>query len=431
MPPDSSSVEPLQSLRARIADYLAESGERNIEFLRRLLAIPKPRMQEHQAVRFCADALAEAGCEVDVFAGEGIAEPTPAGAPINVLASRRGSGVGGGSGGGRSLLLEAHLDTVPPGSRERWSYDPWGATVVGDRVYARGAQDDVAGAALICLVARSLAQLQLSFAGDLYFLLTTEEEYSSGGMRALLKRRPDLRPDAHLLVDGNGEPSDCIVGHPGSVSFTIRIPGPFGSAQSPAHVHHANPIEFASKLIDALRRLEDEIGNAPSPPVHGLNWPKPTIAIVGIESVGWISNVPERCDFKAWGNVIPPMTIVEYRVAVTSCIQGEASADPWFRENPPQIIWGPIDVPAMVTSMDSPFYRALGAAHAEVFGNTLRPRLIGGWGDMRLLGCDQALFYGPGGGGNCHGYDEYYRISDLNPMLRSLLYLCADWCGMQ
>ena len=41
MPPDSSSVEPLQSLRARIADYLAESGERNIEFLRRLLAIPR------------------------------------------------------------------------------------------------------------------------------------------------------------------------------------------------------------------------------------------------------------------------------------------------------------------------------------------------------------------------------------------------------
>src|SRR5262245_42742696 len=211
MPSDASSVKSPRFLRAKIANHLTESAERNIEFLRRLLAIPKPRMQEHQAVRFCADALLEAGCEVDVFAGEGIAEPTPAGVPLNVLAQRRGrggGGDGGGGGGGRSLLLEAHLDTVPVGLRERWSYDPWGATVVGDRVYARGAQDDVAGAALVCLVARTLAELQLSGAGDLFFLLTTEEECSSGGMRALLRRHPDLRPDAHLLVDGNGEPSD-------------------------------------------------------------------------------------------------------------------------------------------------------------------------------------------------------------------------------
>jgi acetylornithine deacetylase/succinyl-diaminopimelate desuccinylase-like protein len=39
------------------------------------------------------------------------------------------------------------------------------------------------------------------------------------------------------------------------------------------------------------------------------------------------------------------------------------------------------------------------------------------------------LFYGPGRGGGDHGYDEYYVLEDLNPMLRSLLYLVSDWCG--
>jgi acetylornithine deacetylase/succinyl-diaminopimelate desuccinylase-like protein len=113
-----------------------------------------------------------------------------------------------------------------------------------------------------------------------------------------------------------------------------------------------------------------------------------------------------------------------------ACVQRETgAAHQWFRDHPPRITWGPIDVPAMITSMDSPFYRALGAAHAESFGTTLAPRLIGGWGDMRLLGCEQALFYGPGRGGGDHGYDEYYQLEDLNPMLRSLLFLAADWCG--
>lgn len=415
------------ALRSAIAKHVDATGESNLAFLQQLLAIPKLRMQEHEAIHFAAEALRKAGCEVDVFPGEGIGEPTPAGPPLNVLARRRSRG--GGSGGGRSLLLEAHMDTVPPGLRERWSRDPWAAEIVDGRIYARGAHDDIAGAALVCLVAGALESLQLNAEGDLFFLLTTEEEYSDGGMRALLKRHPDLKPDAHLLVDGNAEPQDCIVGHPGSVSFTIRIPGPFGTAQDPRLLHDGNPIEFASKLIEALRRLEDKIGQMSHPLVDGLAWPKPTVAIVGIQSAGWVSNVPERCDVQVWGNVIPPMTIAEYREAVTLCVQEAVSDHSWFRQHPPQILWGPIDVPAMVTSMTSPFYRALSDAHTESFGTKLTPRLIGGWGDMRLLGCEQALFYGPGRGGGDHGYDEYYLLSDLNPMLQALVLLAVDWCG--
>jgi acetylornithine deacetylase len=420
--PDRATQD--QAAHQKIAAQVEASATRNVEFLRQLVSIPKPRMQEHQAVRFAADALQAAGCEIDVFAGLGIGEPTPAGKPINVLGCLRGTG------GGRSVLLEAHLDTVPVGARDRWTFDPWGGQIVEDRIYARGAHDDVAGAALVCLVATTLAELGLKLNGDLHFLLTTEEEYSSGGMRALLARHPSLKPDAHMLVDGNGAPQECIVGHPGSVSFTIEIPGPFGTAQSPRYLHDGNPIEFAGDLFAALRGLERKLRDQPRDDTSGLRWPEPSIAIVAVNSMGWISNVPERCDVQVWGNVIPPMTIDEYRQAVAACVQEQAQARPWFQQHPPEIRWGPIDVPAWVMPMDSPFYAALGQAHTRSFGTTLVPRYIGGWGDMRLLGCPNAIFYGPGGGGNCHGYDEHYRVSDLNPMLRSLLYLCADWCGM-
>jgi acetylornithine deacetylase len=419
------SLDP--GIRKRIDQHVTRTAEQNRMFLRELLMIPKPRMQEQDAIHFAADALTAAGCEVDVFEGEGIGEPTPAGPPLNCLAHRKGSD------GGPSLLLEAHMDAVPVGMRERWTRDPWGAEEIDGRIYARGAHDDVAGAALVCVVARAIDALRLTPAGDVYFLLTTEEEYSDGGMRALIKRRPDLRPDAHLLVDGNGGPEECIVGHPGSVSFAVRIPGPFGSAQSPVLVHDGNPIEFASRVIEALRRLEEQIAQAPSTPVGALAWPKPTLVVVDVRSSGWISNVPEWCEVRFWGNVIPPMTIEQYRKAVESAVaeSTRGAAGEWFAAHPPEVRWGPIEVPALVSSTDSPFYRALGEAHAASFGTTLVPRLIGGWGDMRLLNSGQSLFYGPGRGGGDHSYDEFYVLEDFNPMLRSLLYLIADWCGLR
>jgi acetylornithine deacetylase len=408
------------SVHTRIAKHVEANRQRHEQFLQDLLRIPKPRMQEHKAVHFAADALRRAGCEVEMFPGEGLGEPTPDGPPINILARRPGRGRG------KSFLLEAHIDTVPPGLPERWTHDPWGGEIVDGRIYARGAHDDVAGVALICLAAASLDQLSLSTSGDVWILVTTEEEYSSGGMRALLKRHPDLGPDAHLLVDGNEERDLCIVAHPGSLSFTIRIPGPSGTAQEPQHLHLANPIEFSAQVFQSLRELEQQFVDEPRSPE--FDWSKPTLAVVGIESVGWVSNVPEQCDIHCWGNVIPPMTLPQYRAKVEACVSQCASAAPWFRDHPPQVIWGLIDVPSMITSTDSPFFRALDAAHTESFGTKLRPRCIGGWGDMRLLGCPNAILYGPGEGKNYHHYDESYQLSDFHPMLRSLLYLIADWC---
>src|SRR5688500_6078793 len=122
-------------VHAVIARHVDASAGQNLTFLRTLLRIPKPRMREHDAVHFAADALRGAGCEVEVFPGEGVGEPTPDGPPLNILARRPGRG---GGGGGRSLLLEAHLDTVPPGMPQRWSKEPWGAQDADGRIYARG-----------------------------------------------------------------------------------------------------------------------------------------------------------------------------------------------------------------------------------------------------------------------------------------------------
>lgn len=218
------------------------SVPRYISFLQQLLRIPNLRMQEHDSVRFLAKALREAGCQTEVFEGQGIGEPTPVGPPLNLFACRKGIGTE------PSLLMEAHADTVPSGSLRNWKYGPWSGQIDKGRIYGRGAHDDRAGAALLWMVADVLHRLGIETRGDLYFLVTTEEEFSGGGMKSYVQRLDRIQPDAHLMVDGN-QRDRCILGHAGALSFQVCSHGPFGSAQHRSMVHSANPIELMSLLV--------------------------------------------------------------------------------------------------------------------------------------------------------------------------------------
>jgi acetylornithine deacetylase len=394
----------------------------NKAFLQQLLQIPTERMREHQAVRFLAQALDRSGCEVEIFQGRGIGEPTPEGPPINIFARRKGTGRG------KSLLLGAHLDTVPPGETKRWTHAPWSGDIVDGRIYARGAHDDRSGAALLWMTADLLEQAGVNTGGDLYFLITTEEEYSSGGMKAYLEKPDRVYPDAYLMVDGNF-PGECILGHPGALSYEIAIRGPFQTAQEPSTVHEANAIELMGTLVKELRRYECQVRKTLERLGTDGRWPPATVAVSEITSCGWISNVPEVCLARGFCNVFPPLSLEQYKADFEAFVKEVSASCTWLRAHPPTISWGPLEVPSMVVPESSPFFLALAQAHQGAFGSPLKGRYIGGWGDPRLLECPETIFYGPGGGGGDHTYDEYYELKDLAPVLGTLVRLVVAWCG--
>jgi acetylornithine deacetylase len=73
-----------------------------------------------------------------------------------------------GIGGGRSLVLSGHIDTVPTGAAP-WQKDPFGGEIDGDRLYGRGSNDMKAGIAMNLFVIESLAESGVRLAGDLIF----------------------------------------------------------------------------------------------------------------------------------------------------------------------------------------------------------------------------------------------------------------------
>ena len=128
----------------------------------------------------------------------------------NVVATRAGTG------GGPSLLIHAHLDTIGVSGMQA----PFAAEQRDGRIWGRGAQDTKGGMAGVLGVAKLIAQASVKLRGDLVLAFVADEEHESIGTAALLER---LHTDAAIVV----EPSDldvCIA-HRGFAVFQVRTEG--------------------------------------------------------------------------------------------------------------------------------------------------------------------------------------------------------------
>ena len=91
-----------------------------------------------------------------------------------------------GTGGGRSLILSGHIDTVPRGTQP-WTRDAFGGEIDGNRLYGRGSNDMKAGVGINLFMAEAVAALRLKLAGDLIVETVADEEF--GGVNGTLAGR--------------------------------------------------------------------------------------------------------------------------------------------------------------------------------------------------------------------------------------------------
>ena len=114
------------------------------EFLVKMLQIPSVTGQEGDIQSFMAKTLAENGMVVDVFEPS-VEELRKHPAFVEPQSSYEGRpdvvGVLRGAGGGRSLLLNGHIDVIPEGAAENWTHGPWSGDVEDGKIYGRGASD--------------------------------------------------------------------------------------------------------------------------------------------------------------------------------------------------------------------------------------------------------------------------------------------------
>jgi acetylornithine deacetylase len=225
-----------------------DSDDQAVELARELVALDtvNPALVpgapgERPAVERLAARLARRGFAIEVVG--------PADRPSLVATHR-------GSGGGRSLVLNGHLDTVGVDGME----DPFSARIEGGRLYGRGACDMKAGVAAMVVAAEHAAAAGTR--GDVLLALVADEEHGSLGTTAVLEHlaAAGRRPDACVV----GEPTwlELIVAHRGFAVVEVELRG--RAAHSSRPQDGVNAVTHLGRLLAAVEAADAELPDGAS-----------------------------------------------------------------------------------------------------------------------------------------------------------------------
>jgi acetylornithine deacetylase len=381
-----------------------------VDFLAELVRVPSLLGEEEPAQRLVEARMRELGFEVEsvVPDSELLAERLDSGVPLMPYEGRR-SLVGTIGDGGRSLLLNGHVDVVSAEPVDRWTKEPFGAEIADGRLYGRGSCDMKGGVAAMLLgVEAALAAGQLP--GRLVYQSVIEEECGGNGALAACIAGP--LGDGTLIAEPTNGGMDLVaVG-----VIWARVTLEADSRHASNADRGANPIEAAYPVIQALHGLEAELNAEPEPEVAGLE--QPYLLNVGALHAGdWASMTPGRATLDVRLGFPIRMEPAEAQERLAAAVgAADHSATVEFR-----------GFRARGYSFDpeSPFVRLLGDCHEEVRGGRPRPDPSRATTDLRFFE-GQAVCYGPTGE-NLHGVDEWVDLESIADVATVLALLIRRW----
>jgi acetylornithine deacetylase len=437
----------LSAAAAAVDPYVESHADDLVELVRALVRFDttsvdlspgsaRTRNEEADLQAFVGERLHAIGAEVDQWepdAAELADHPMMpswhnwSGRPLTVGTIR-------GLGGGRSLVVNGHIDVVDAGEPSRWTSPAFEADVRDGRIYGRGSVDMKGGVGAALFALEALHACGVRLAGDVIFETVPDEETCAMGTIAAIAR--GYRGDAGLVP----EPTrfDLWIATRGLLHGTLTVAG--RSAHAEINQPHwregggVNAIQEAAAVLAGLDRLTAGWAEREDKrhPLLGTPSVNPTM----ISGGSFISNVPERCDVAINTTYLPgnadergygsiPRRELEDAVAVV------AREDDWLAEHPPTWSWY-TDYPPCEIDPASPI-----VALAQEAGRDLGV-------DVRTVGIDTTydgalltLFagtpspaFGPGDLARAHAPDEWVGIDEL--VLGAKLYVraIALWCGV-
>jgi acetylornithine deacetylase len=400
-----------------------------VGLLQELVRVPSVTGDEGAVQGVVERAMGERGLSVDVWEATP-AEISPYKEHVGEQSGYEGRpnvvGVRAGGGGGRSLLLNAHVDTVAGGDASAWARDPFSGDVAGDLLYGRGSCDMKGGLVTHLTALDALNRLGVELRGDVSVAATVGEE--NGGLGALSSVLRGYRADAALIT----EPTRLalVPAQGGSLVFRLEVPG--RSAHAAVRDEGVSALEKFLPLFEELRRLEERRNATLSHPLYQRLRNKVPINVGLVRAGNWASTVPESLVAEGRLGLIPGEEIGAFRETVADRISAVAERDPWLKEHPPKLEWfggqfAPAEVPP-----DAPICEAVKRAHERVTGEEPAVEGVPYGADMRLFirfGEMPCVMYGAGDVNVAHAPDEHISITELLTATRTIACLLVGWCG--
>jgi acetylornithine deacetylase len=352
---------------------------------------------EAEIANYIADWLKLNGLEVELL------ESVP-GRP-NVI------GIARGTGGGKTLLLNGHMDTVgvagmPNGHQPR-------KDAVAGRLYGRGAYDMKGGLAG-CMLAIAEAKKQ-NLRGDVIFTAVIDEEYASLGTMDLAKR---FRADAAIVAEFTE--LQLILAHRGFVWLEVETIGKAAHGSRPDL--GVDAIVKMGKVLTEMEKLDQKLRSNPTHPLLGSGSLHASLIQGGQE----LSSYPERCllsvERRTLPGETPEATEDEFRQIVQNLRQADSSFNALVRRG--------IDRAPLETHEEADIVQALQAASVKLLN---RPSQIAGvqfWTDAAILSAAgiPSVLFGPSGSG-AHAVEEWVDLGSVKTCAEIYLATAMSFCG--
>ena len=379
-------------------------GEWVAERTRELVEVYSVTMAESEVCRLYEEMMRSVGLEVDVR------EVSPG--RNNLYACIKGRG------GGPSLLLNGHLDTIPVGNCPPCYRE-------GDRIYGRGTTDMKGGMAAVLGAVKGLVDCGVSLQGDLWLSAVVgheETEAKKDGPNALIADRNSGRigGDRILIVEGR----DALwIMSMGSMVFTISLESLAGGKHTQYVPFAANPIRYLGDLIQRIHQYQLELDAGQVHPLAG-----PERIDLGIVDAGdYFNRTPLLCTLTGTRRWSPGRDAQEVLAELEELARPIAEAGGLRLRVSMEHEREPFETPA-----DDPVVRAVAHAHEQVVGTqaeNIGMRIVGD-ANLYVHGAGVPTFYYGPSNETAHADLEWVEVSRLHRAAQVYALAAVEYCGL-
>ena len=405
-------------------------GERSsvVDLLRRLVRASKPQ-EEVQTQNIVKKELKNICKEIDVWEPDIVElKKHPAFFPEDMNYAKRPNVVGimSGSGEGKSMILNAHIDVVDPGLDAYWKYeDPWSGRVEKGKLYGRGACDDLSGVVAGLYALKSIKEVGFPLKGNIIFESVVDEEWGGGGTLSAVMR--NYKTDGAIILEPSG--LEINPANRGGQAFMIEISGK--GVHPRMSYQGVSAIDKAMGIITALKNLQQIIQEDQRTAVFKDFPVFAPVTIYGVQAGTDIPKVPEKCIFKGLLGYVSPQSYKEARQQLEEYVEKLASLDPWLRNHPPEVSWLGLNKEPSETSVDHPLVKTTEECFEYVTGEKPKVRALPAGTDASFLtkyGGIPTILFGAKGA-NCHTSNEYVEIDTIITVEKVIAVTLLNWCS--
>jgi acetylornithine deacetylase len=318
-----------------------------------------------------------------------------------------------GSGSGRTLMINGHIDTVGVAGME----EPYSGRVEGKRLYGRGSDDMKASMAVAIVLLETIARSG-AFPGRIVATFVVDEEHSSIGTAAICREIERWKPDAAMVIEPSG--LNITTAHKGFVWATIATRG-FAAHGSNFWLGR-DAIAHMGHVIVAFDDYCQQLVTRPAHPIVGPPSAHCSLVRGGQE----LSSYPDWCELEIERRTIPGESDEEVRRELQDILDTLTARIPEFQA---RLEIGVTREPFEI-EREASIVTTLAHAFRTELGQEPTYNGAAGWMDSALLSAVgvPCVIFGPDGAGG-HGLVEWSDLDSVETFARVLVRTVYAFCG--